>query len=89
MLHINDPEQLRDSRDTRVLLCAQGLGVTRPLGALLVEWPHSHNESDSSWLWLFLDRGHCHDHQPGRALPGRFSWRGKEKAVLRQSNEQV
>ena len=47
----------------------------------------SHNESDSCWLWLFLEGGHCHDHQPGRALHGQFSWSKKEEADLRQCEE--
>lgn len=54
---------------------------------MVVGWLHSHKESDSSWLWLFLEGGHCHDHQPGRALHGQFSWSKKEEADLRQCEQ--
>lgn len=62
--------------------------MTRPI-VLVAQWLHSCSDSESSWLRTFLEGGHSHDHQSGRALRGPFSWRGKEKAVLRQYNEQV
>lgn len=55
--------------------------MTRPI-VLVAQWLHSHSGSESSWLRTFLEGGHSHDHQSGRALLGPFSWRGKEKAVV-------
>ena len=85
MLHISDPEQLRDNRDPKVLLCAECMGWPAPSCALVVGWLHSHNGSDSSWLWLFSEGGH--KQQPGRMLHGRFSWSKKEEADLRQCEQ--